>query len=284
LLAYVSGIGPAMAKSIVEFRGQHLFEDRSELLKVPKFSTKAYEQAAGFLRILNGKVVLDRTGIHPERYAAIRDMAHELNLPIGELVGEGARKLLALRTKWAAIVGDFTFDDIIKELEKPGRDPRDPFKVFQFRDDIFEVKDLKEGMICPGLVTNVTNFGAFVDIGVHQDGLVHISELSHKFVEDPRKVVNPGDQVTIRVLGVDLNKNQISLSMKLEAAPERTSEPAKREARPPRPRTDRAAAPRGPAARDPRGDRRGPPPPPAPKAKPFNNPFAALQTIPTPKK
>ena len=235
LLSYVAGIGPSMAKSIVNHRAEHLFEDRSDLLKVPKFSSKAFEQGAGFLRVNNGKVLLDKTGIHPERYAAVRDMAHELDIPVGDLVGEGAKKLLSLRTKWAAIIGEFTFDDILKELEKPGRDPRDPYKVFQFRDDIFEVKDLKEGMICPGLVTNVTNFGAFVDIGVHQDGLVHISELSHNFVDDPRKVVNPGDQITVRVLAVDLNKNQISLSAKLEVAPAG-------EARERRPRQERGEA------------------------------------------
>ena len=221
LLAYVSGIGPGLATAVVEYRKKNgLFQDRSELSKIPRFSQKIYEQAAGFLRIPSGKVFLDSTGIHPERYAAVRDMAHDLNVNINQLIGDGAKKLLNARTKWASIVGEFTFDDIVKELEKPGRDPRDPFKVFNFKDDIFEVKDLKEGMICPGLVTNVTNFGAFVDIGVHQDGLVHISELAHKFVEDPRKVVNPGDQVTVRVLKVDLAKNQIALSMKLEAAPE----------------------------------------------------------------
>ena len=221
LLAYVSGIGPGLATAVVEYRKKNgLFQDRSELSKIPRFSQKIYEQAAGFLRIPSGKVFLDSTGIHPERYAAVRDMASDLNVNINQLIGEGAKKLLSARTKWASIVGEFTFDDIVKELEKPGRDPRDPFKVFNFKDDIFEVKDLKEGMICPGLVTNVTNFGAFVDIGVHQDGLVHISELAHKFVEDPRKVVNPGDQVTVRVLKVDLAKNQIALSMKLEAAPE----------------------------------------------------------------
>lgn len=224
LLSYVSGIGPGLAGSIVEHRKKNgLFSDRSELMKVPRFTQKVFEQAAGFLRILNGKVFLDSTGIHPERYAAVRDMATDLDVNINNLVGEGAKKVLNLRTKWATIVGEFTFDDIIKELEKPGRDPRDPFKVFQFREDIFEVKDLKEGMICPGLVTNVTNFGAFVDIGVHQDGLVHISELAHKFVEDPRKVVNPGDQVTVRVLKVDLAKNQIALSMKLEPQQEQKS-------------------------------------------------------------
>lgn len=224
LLSHVSGIGPGLAQAIVEHRKKNgLFTERSELNKVPRFTAKVFEQAAGFLRILNGKVFLDSTGIHPERYSAVRDMAQDLNVNLNELVGEGAKKLVATRTKWAKIVGEFTFDDIYKELEKPGRDPRDPYKVFQFKDDIFEVKDLKEGMICPGIVTNVTNFGAFVDIGVHQDGLVHISELAHKFVEDPRKVVNPGDQVTIRVLKVDLAKNQIALSMKLEAASEHKS-------------------------------------------------------------
>lgn len=224
LLSHVSGIGPGLATAIVEHRKKNgLFTDRSELNKVPRFTAKVFEQAAGFLRIINGKVFLDSTGIHPERYSAVRDMAQDLGVGLNELVGEGAKKLLVTRTKWASIVGEFTFDDIFKELEKPGRDPRDPYKVFQFREDIFEVKDLKEGMICPGIVTNVTNFGAFVDIGVHQDGLVHISELAHKFVEDPRKVVNPGDQVTIKVLKVDLAKNQIALTMKLEAAPEHKS-------------------------------------------------------------
>ena len=227
LLSYVAGIGPMLAKSIVEYRKANgLFHDRDELNKVPRFSSKVYEQSAGFLRILNGgRQVLDTTGIHPERYTAIRDMAAEIGAPIPQLIGEGAKKLLPLRAKWSQLVGEFTFDDIVRELEKPGRDPRDPFKAFSFRDDIAEVKDLKEGMICPGIVTNVTNFGAFVDIGVHQDGLVHISALSHKFVDDPRKVVNPGDQVTIKVLKVDKDKNQISLSMLLDAAPERTAAP-----------------------------------------------------------
>lgn len=234
LLSYVSGIGPALAKNIVEHRKTSgLFNDRDDLMKIPRFSGKVYEQSAGFLRILNGKQVLDATGIHPERYTAVRDMAGELGVPVGQLIGEGAKKLLELRTKWAQVVGEFTFDDIVRELEKPGRDPRDPFKAFTFREDIAEVKDLKEGMICPGIVTNVTNFGAFVDIGVHQDGLVHISALSHKFVDDPRKVVNPGDQVTIKVLKVDTDKNQISLSMLLDDAPAR-AERAPSEARAPR--------------------------------------------------
>lgn len=230
LLAHISGIGPAIAQGIIEHRKtKGLFQERDELLKVPRFSPKIFEQAAGFLRIRGGKTQLDATGIHPERYTAVKDMAQEIGVPVTDLIGDGAKKLLAARTKWAALIGEYTFDDIVRELEKPGRDPRDPFKIFNFRDDIAEVKDLKEGMICPGLVTNVTNFGAFVDVGVHQDGLVHISELSHKFVEDPRKVVAPGDQVTVKVLKVDLDKNQISFTMKLEAAPARAERPAARE-------------------------------------------------------
>lgn len=298
LLSFVSGIGPALANNIVEHRKKTLFTERSELLKVPKFSAKVYEQAAGFLRIHNGKVVLDTTGIHPERYQAVRDMAQEMGVGITEVIGEGAKKLMEQRTKWAKLVGEYTFDDIVKELEKPGRDPRDPFKVFQFRDDLFEVKDLKENMICPGIVTNVTNFGAFVDIGVHQDGLVHISELSNKFVEDPRKVVNPGDHVSVKVLKVDTVKNQISLSMRMDS----TAEPrAPRGDRPPqenrdnrgggRPQGDRrpqgggdkrpqAAGGRGRDQRDQRDsrdnrDQRGGAPQ-RPAGNPFNNPFAAL--------
>ncbi|MFZ4404862.1 MAG: helix-hairpin-helix domain-containing protein [Pseudobdellovibrionaceae bacterium] len=233
LLSVVSGIGPALAKNIIEQRKtKGLFSDRSDLLKIPKFSTKVFEQSAGFLRIFNGKAVLDSTGIHPERYPAVRDMASDLGVGISDLIGAGAKKLLEQRTKWAALVGEYTFDDIVRELEKPGRDPRDPFKVFQFREDIFEVKDLNDEMICPGIVTNVTNFGAFVDIGVHQDGLVHISEISHQFVDDPRKVVNPGDQVQVKVLKVDKVKNQISLTMKLDAAPAFAQENVQQQPRP----------------------------------------------------
>ena len=301
LLSYVAGIGPGLATAIIDHRKKNgLFQERSELMKVPRFTTKVFEQAAGFLRILNGKVFLDTTGIHPERYSAIRDMAQDLGANINELVGDGAKKLLAARTKWATIVGEYTFDDMIKELEKPGRDPRDPFKVFQFRDDIFEVKDLKEGMICPGLVTNVTNFGAFVDIGVHQDGLVHISEIAHKFVDDPRKVVNPGDQVMIKVLKVDQAKSQISLSMKLEATPEHKSFRDQKEQRSEKPQEKQTARAKGdfnpkPTKSNYKPRAPGDVPKPAPKfeprndsrgdnrhnqqqrpTNPFNNPFAAL--------
>jgi uncharacterized protein len=276
LLSFVSGIGPVLAKNIVEYRKTNgLFSDRDDLNKVPRFSSKIYEQSAGFLRIMSGKQVLDSTGIHPERYTALRDMATEIGAPLPSLIGEGAKKLLPLKTKWAQLVGEFTFDDMVRELEKPGRDPRDPFKAFSFRDDISEVKDLKDGMICPGIVTNVTNFGAFVDIGVHQDGLVHISALSHKFVDDPRKVVNPGDQVTVKVLKVDTDKNQISLSMLLDAAPERaarsvseTVADGERKPRQPRgggkpraPKVPRPEAPRAPMVGGDPGSRPGGPPP-----------------------
>ncbi|MCE3011039.1 MAG: RNA-binding transcriptional accessory protein [Proteobacteria bacterium] len=284
LLSFVAGIGPALASNIIETRKKSLFADRGELLKVPKFSSKVFEQCAGFLRINHGKVFLDSTGIHPERYTAVRDMAQELGVGIHELAGEGAKKLLPLKEKWSKLIGEFTFDDIARELEKPGRDPRDPFKAFHFRDDIFEVKDLKEGMICPGIVTNVTNFGAFVDIGVHQDGLVHISELANKFVDDPRKVVNPGDQVTVRVLAVDMNKNQISLSMKMENSQEnRVKAQESREKRPQHgqhqgDRRHSGGKPKHQGGRPHQGqqNQQGPRKPPG---SPFNNPFAALQGI-----
>lgn len=278
LLAHVAGIGPALAKGIVEARKKALFSDRSELLKVPKFSAKVFEQAAGFLRIPASKQVLDNTGIHPERYQAVTDMAKDIGAPLSEIIGEGAKKLVAQRTKWAQLVGEFTFDDIVKELEKPGRDPRDPFKVFQYRDDIMEVKDLKEGMICPGIVTNVTNFGAFVDIGVHQDGLVHISALSHKFVDDPRKVVNPGDHVSVKVMKVDVTKNQISLTMKMDDAPEATAPRERRADGPVRPGGNRPQGDRGPRPQQGAGPRPGGAPAAKP-ANPFNNPFAALMNV-----
>lgn len=288
LLSFISGIGPALAKNIVEYRKEKgLFSDRNDLLKVPKFSTKVFEQAAGFLRIRSGKVLLDQTGIHPERYQAVREMARELEVSVADLIGEGAKKLLEHRTKWATLVGEYTFNDIVKELEKPGRDPRDPFKAFQFREDIFEVKDLAPDMVCPGIVTNVTNFGAFVDIGVHQDGLVHISELSHQFIEDPRKVVNPGDQVMVKVLKVDKDKNQIALTMKLEPQPEGRSSEKRPDHRQPlhsdrqQPHSSRQHSQRPDHRRPPQqhsSGSRGSGPTKAP-ANPFNNPFASLMNI-----
>jgi len=257
LLAHVSGIGPALAKAIVQHRQeQGLFSSRAKLMDVARFSAKTFEQAAGFLRIPGAAHPLDNTGVHPERYALLEGLAASLGKPVGELLGPGAeqvRQASALREE----VGTFTFDDIVREIEKPGRDPRESFVPFAFREDVHELKDLKPGLVCPGIVTNVTNFGAFVDVGVHQDGLVHISQMGDRFVKDPRQAVNPGDRVQVRVLKVDLAKKQISLTLKTAASAER---------RPPKGRSNRPAR-RGPAgegkpgaAREQRPAGRGKPP------------------------
>ncbi len=257
LLAHVSGIGPGLARAIVEHRSKAgLFRSRDGLLEVPRFSKKVYEQAAGFLRVPEAAHPLDNTGVHPERYGALDKLASELGVNTAALLGSGV-KLVKQARGFKDEVGAFTYDDLIRELEKPGRDPRDGFVPFSFRADIHELKDLQPEMVCPGIVTNVTNFGAFVDIGVHQDGLVHISQLADKFVKDPREVVSAGDRVTVRVLEVKLDKKQIALTMKSERAP---------------------SAPRPSGDERPRANDRAPRPAPSapPKAPaPFNNPFAA---------
>jgi len=217
LLSYVSGIGPALARSLVEYRVKNgLFRSRQDLLKVPRLSKKVFEQAAGFLRIPDGDHPLDNTAVHPEHYSQLESMAESMQKEVKDLIGGGVAflKEKALQERLKQEWGAFTYEDILQELEKPGRDPRASFSYFQFRSDIQTIQDLKVGMICPGIVTNVTNFGAFVDIGVHQDGLVHISQLGEKFVKDPRERVQPGDQVQVRVLEAHLEKNQISLSMR----------------------------------------------------------------------
>jgi uncharacterized protein len=214
LLAYVSGIGPSLARAIVEHRASAgLFTSRADLLKVARFGERAFEQAAGFLRIPNGSHPLDNTGVHPERYKDLESFAADNGGSLDKLLGAGVAALKS-NSSLKQQLGDFTFNDIIQELEKPGRDPRSGFEYVKYRDDIHELSDLKPGMLCTGVVTNVTNFGAFVDIGVHQDGLVHISQLSDTFVKDPRAVVNPGDKVQVRVLEVNLEKRQIALTMK----------------------------------------------------------------------
>ncbi|MCB0407469.1 MAG: RNA-binding transcriptional accessory protein [Bdellovibrionales bacterium] len=280
LLQYVAGIGPAIAQNIVQFRSEKgLFKERSELTKVPQLSSKSFEQAAGFLRVMDGTSPLDKTGIHPERYSAVKEMATDLGVTVSKLMGDGAKALAEKREKWAPLVGEFTFDDIVQELAKPGRDPRDPFKVFQFREDIHELKDLEKEMICPGIVTNVTNFGAFVDIGVHQDGLVHISEISNQFISDPREVVSPGDQVKVKILAVDVDKSQISLSMKFDkpaAKPARSAKP-KKKAEHMGAKGKRGKGPKGKPGGH-KGQKRGPGGS-RPAQKPFNNPFGALGDI-----
>ena len=216
LLAHVSGIGPSLGKAIVARREtKGLFSSRDELLEVPRFTKKTFEQAAGFLRIPDGGNPLDDTGVHPERYEALATFAKGLGKELTDLVGPGVALVKGSR-ELKDTLGVFTFDDVVKELEKPGRDPREGFVPFSFRDGVNQVSDLQEGMVCPGIVTNVTNFGAFVDVGVHQDGLVHISQLSStRFVKDPREVVNPGDRVQVKVLSVDLARQRISLTMRL---------------------------------------------------------------------
>lgn len=216
LLAYVSGIGPSLAKAIVDYRSEYgLFASRADLLNVPRFGERAFEQAAGFLRVPSGKHPLDNTGVHPERYKALESFAAENGMSLEALLGSGVEKLKS-NTALKDLLGDFTFNDVIQELAKPGRDPRSEFEYVKYREDIHEITDLKLGMVCSGVVTNVTNFGAFVDIGVHQDGLVHISQLSDSFVKDPRAVVSPGDKVQVRVLDVNFEKRQIALTMKKE--------------------------------------------------------------------
>jgi uncharacterized protein len=227
LLAEVAGIGSSLARAVAEHRQKNgVFKGKRDLLSVPRFSDKVFEQAAGFLRIPGAAHALDNTGIHPERYPLIEKLAARLGKNVGDLVGQGVA-LVKRDAQFRTEVGEFSFDDIVKELERPGRDPRESFVVWSFRDDIHELKDLTPGMVCPGIVTNVTNFGAFVDIGVHQDGLVHISQLADRFVKDPREVVSPGDRVSVRVLEVNLAKNQIALTMK--SGGDAARQPAKRE-------------------------------------------------------
>jgi protein Tex len=214
LLKEVAGITATLASNIVEHRqSKGVFHTKKDLLKVSRLSEKVFEQAAGFLRIQGAEHPLDNTGIHPERYPVLEKLAARLGKKVGDLVGAGA-SLVKNDSAFRKEVGPFTFADIVLELERPGRDPRDPFVAFQFREDIHEVKDLTPGMTCPGIVTNVTNFGAFVDIGVHQDGLVHVSQIADRFIKDPREAVSPGDHVTVRVLDVNLAKQQIALTMK----------------------------------------------------------------------
>ncbi|MFZ4857207.1 MAG: Tex family protein [Desulfuromonadaceae bacterium] len=216
LLAYVSGVGPALAKAITRYRDEHgSFAARTSLLKVPRFGAKAFEQAAGFLRIREGKQPLDNTAVHPERYQLVETMAADLGVTLTQLVADSTLvSSINLKRYVTESVGVPTLTDIIEELKKPGRDPRSQFQAASFRDDIREISDLKEGMMLQGVVTNVTAFGAFVDIGVHQDGLVHISHLAKRYVKDPNDAVKAGQVVKIKVLSADAGRKRIALSIK----------------------------------------------------------------------
>jgi uncharacterized protein len=220
LLEYVSGINKTIAKNIVAYREENgRFTSRRELLKVAKLGPKAYEQCAGFMRILGGKNPLDATSVHPESYEAAGKLLEKLgyqpsDLASGALAGLSRKVKDYKKLSKELEIGEITLRDIVKELEKPGRDPREEMPRPILRTDVMDMKDLKEGMILKGTVRNVIDFGAFVDIGVHQDGLVHVSEMSEKFIKHPLEAVSVGDVVDVRVLGVDLKKKRISLSMK----------------------------------------------------------------------
>jgi uncharacterized protein len=224
LLRYVAGLGPALAKAVVAHRAKNgPFKTRSDLKEVPRLGAKAFEQCAGFLRVRNGDEPLDGSAVHPERYAVVAKMAGDLKVPRGKLVGnvELASKIEVQRyVDDRAGIGLPTLRDIVEELKKPGRDPREEFREVGFDPNVTELSHVKEGQVLNGVVTNVAAFGAFVDIGVHQDGLVHVSELAHRFVKDPAEVVKVGDRVKVKVLSVDLARKRVGLSLKaLQAAP-----------------------------------------------------------------
>ena len=220
LLAYVSGLGPSLAASIVTHRNEHgPFKSRADLKTVARLGPKAFEQAAGFLRIRDGQHPLDASAVHPERYELVDAMAKDLNCSVNDLMRDaGLRQKIKLDKYVTETVGLPTLNDILSELAKPGRDPRQKFEVFSFQSGVEKMEDLKPGMKLPGIVTNVTAFGAFVDIGVHQDGLVHVSQLSDKFIKDPSEVVKVSQKVMVTVTEVDLPRKRIALSMK--AAPQ----------------------------------------------------------------
>lgn len=221
LLARVSGLNETIARNIVELRNQQgAFADRQSLKKVPRFGDKTFEQAAGFLRISQGKNPLDASAVHPEAYPVVEKILQKHQKSIKDIIGDSAflKKLNPIDFTDEKF-GLPTVTDILKELDKPGRDPRPEFKTAAFQEGIEEIHHLKPGMILEGVITNVTNFGAFVDIGVHQDGLVHISALTHKFIKDPREVVKAGDIVKVKVIEVDVKRRRIALSMRLDEKP-----------------------------------------------------------------
>jgi uncharacterized protein len=237
LLARISGLSSTLAENIVRHRDQNgAFASRDELKKVPRLGAKTFEQAAGFLRVMRGENPLDASAVHPEAYPVVERILAELKRPARELIGDAATlKKLNPSSYTDERFGLPTVRDILAELEKPGRDPRPEFKTAEFKEGIEQIKDLKPGMILEGSVTNVTNFGAFVDIGVHQDGLVHISMLANKFVKDPREVVKAGDVVKVKVLEIDEKRKRIALTMRLDeqaARPRDPGMPQKHESRP----------------------------------------------------
>ncbi len=265
LLTYVSGLGPVLAKNIVAYRDENgAFKSRTELKKVNRLGPKAFEQCAGFLRIKDGENPLDAGAVHPESYDVVYEMAKDQNCTVTDLVSDQKqRDRIDLNAYVTDTIGLPTLNDILQELSKPGRDPRKEFEVFNFADGIDKIEDLYEGMKLPGVVTNVTAFGAFVDMGVHQDGLVHISELSDNFVKDPSTIVKVQQKVTVTVLNVDLPRKRISLSMKSNPGEKRKKAQPHAGRKKPRPTAGVAASKNKKKNRDNR-------------KTPFNNPFADL--------
>jgi uncharacterized protein len=256
LLSRVSGLSTTVANSIVRWRDANgAFRNRKQLMDVAGLGAKTFEQAAGFLRIRDGDNPLDMSGVHPETYPVIEKMIAAAGKPISEMVGR-SDVIRALKPEAFADekFGIVTVKDILAELEKPGRDPRPDFKVARFNDGVDDIKDLQEGMVLEGTVSNVAQFGAFVDLGVHQDGLIHVSQLSNKFVTDAREVVKTGDIVKVKVLEVDLARKRISLTMKLDTAmpakgaakADNSYRPAARNERPGGPRGGAGGAPSQP--------------------------------------
>jgi len=252
LLTYVSGLGPQLANNIIIYRNENgAFSSRNDFKKVPRLGPKAFEQAAGFLRITEGDNPLDQSAVHPESYPVVFVMAGDLGCSVSDLMENAElRSKIDITGYVTDAVGLPTLKDILDELAKPGRDPRDAFEEFSFEEGVSEIQDLRPGMKLPGIVTNVTAFGAFVDIGVHQDGLVHISELADRFVKKPADIVKPQQKVTVTVMDVDIDRKRISLSMKQVPG----GRPEKTEKR--------------------KSPKKTPPPPKNSKPAPFHNPFA----------
>ena len=216
LLTYISGLGPTLARNIVDYRTENgPFESRKALMKVPRMGEKAFEQCAGFLRIPDGKNPLDNSAVHPESYSIVEQMAKDLHCTVQELITNKAlKKQLDLQRYTTDKIGMPTLLDIFEELDKPGRDPRQHIQVFAFDPTIKSITDLQEGQVLPGIVTNITNFGCFVDVGIKENGLVHISELADRFVSDPTQVVSIHQHVKVKVLSVDLSRKRVQLTMK----------------------------------------------------------------------
>jgi uncharacterized protein len=266
LLARVSGLSETVARNIVEYRdGQGAFRSRTQLLEVPRLGPKTFELAAGFLRIRSGDTPLDGSAVHPEAYPVVERLLARSGRTLDRVIGDTA----FLR---GLDPDDFTDDrfgrptvvDILAELEKPGRDPRPEFRTAAFQDGIESLKDLKPGMALEGVVTNVTAFGAFVDVGVHQDGLVHISQLADRFVKDPHTVVKAGDIVRVKVLEVDLPRKRIALTMRMEEPAGRPPDQRRPDSRPP----DRDHRPKASSSPGPGRHKQPPAKPPAPAAAP----------------